>query len=44
MRRLIPTSITLTSILVLAACVNCDDNPFTLTVISNSGSVAFDFL
>jgi hypothetical protein len=27
-----------------AFIVNCDDNPFTLTVISNSGSAAFDFL
>lgn len=27
-----------------AFVVNCDDNSFTLTVISNSGSAAFDFL
>lgn len=27
-----------------AFVVNCDDNPFTLTVISDSGPVAFDFL
>jgi hypothetical protein len=27
-----------------AFVVNCDDNSFTLTVISNSGSLVFDFL